>query len=90
MPPDETARVREAEQRRAAAIVGVSDLDFWDFPDSEIDNTPELRRKIADTFTELKPGVALTITAERNGRRESAIGVTTWSSRPRSLPPMTA
>lgn len=61
MPPEETGRLREAEQRRAAAIVGVRDLDFWDFPDSEIRNTPELRKKIADTLAQLKPDVALTI-----------------------------
>ena len=61
MPPEETARVREAEQRRAAAIVGVRDLDFWEFRDSDIRNTPELRKKIADTLADLKPEVALTI-----------------------------
>jgi LmbE family N-acetylglucosaminyl deacetylase len=61
MPPEETARVREAEQRRAAAIVGVRDLEFWDFPDSNIRNRPELRRKIVDTFAALKPDVALTV-----------------------------
>jgi LmbE family N-acetylglucosaminyl deacetylase len=61
MPPDETGRVREAEQRRAAAIVGVRDLFFWGFPDSNIRNSPELRTKIADTLAELKPDVALTV-----------------------------
>jgi LmbE family N-acetylglucosaminyl deacetylase len=61
MPPDETGRIRETEQRRAAAIVGVRDLDFWDFPDSNIRNTPELRKKIADTLAELTPDVAPTI-----------------------------
>ncbi|MGH7489955.1 MAG: PIG-L deacetylase family protein [Acidimicrobiales bacterium] len=61
MGPNETARVREGEQRRAAAIVGVRDLDFWDLPDGNIRNSPELRRKIADTLVALKPDVALTI-----------------------------
>ena len=28
------------------AIVGVDDVQFWDFPDSNIRNTPELRAKI--------------------------------------------
>ena len=48
MSPDETGRVREAEQRRSAAIVGVNDVDFWEFPDANIRNTPELRAKIAE------------------------------------------
>ena len=55
MPPDQAGPVREGEQRRSAAIVGVEDVDFWDFPDSDIRNTPELRAKIAETITELAP-----------------------------------
>ncbi|HZA10679.1 PIG-L family deacetylase [Mycobacterium sp.] len=61
MAPDETARVREAEQRRAAAIVGVHDVDFWDVPDSNIRDTAELRARIAGTITALKPDVVVTI-----------------------------
>ncbi|MBY0441912.1 MAG: PIG-L family deacetylase [Mycobacteriaceae bacterium] len=61
MSHEQTGRVREAEQRRAAEIVGVSDLDFWDFPDSNICDGPELRQKIVDTLTELNPDVVLTI-----------------------------
>jgi LmbE family N-acetylglucosaminyl deacetylase len=61
MPPEETGRVREAEQRTAAAIVGVDDLVFWDFPDSDIRNTAELRAAIADELTTRKPDVALTL-----------------------------
>jgi LmbE family N-acetylglucosaminyl deacetylase len=59
--PEEAGPLREAEQRRAAEIVGVRDLEFWDFPDSNIRNSPDLRNKIADTFAALKPDVALTI-----------------------------
>jgi LmbE family N-acetylglucosaminyl deacetylase len=61
MPPEETGRVREAEQRRAAAIAGVRELDFWGFPDSDIRNTPELRATIANTLAELKPDLVLTV-----------------------------
>ena len=61
MPPEETGRVREAEQRRAAAIVGVDDVVFWDFPDSNIRNTAELRAAIADELAERKADVALTV-----------------------------
>ena len=34
---------------------------FWDFPDSNIHNTPELRAKIAETITALTPDVAITL-----------------------------
>ena len=61
MPPEEAGRVREVEQRRAAVIVGVDDVVFWDFPDSNIRNTAELRAAIADDLMQHKPDVALTI-----------------------------
>jgi LmbE family N-acetylglucosaminyl deacetylase len=61
MPPEEAGPLREAEQRRSAAIVGVDDVQFWDFPDSNIRNTPELRAKIAETMTALDPDVAITL-----------------------------
>jgi LmbE family N-acetylglucosaminyl deacetylase len=61
MSPKEAGPLREAEQRRSAAVVGVSDVQFWDFPDSDIRNTPELRAKIAETITALEPDVVLTI-----------------------------
>jgi LmbE family N-acetylglucosaminyl deacetylase len=61
MPPEQAGPLREAEQRRSGAIVGVDELQFWDFPDSQIRNTPELRAKIADTITALAPDVILTV-----------------------------
>lgn len=61
MAPEDAGPLREQEQRRSAAIVGVDDVRFWDFPDSNIRNTPELRAKIAQTITELEPDVVITI-----------------------------
>ena len=61
MPAAEAGPVREGEQRRSAAIVGVDHVDFWDFPDSDIRNTSELRAKIAETITRLAPDVVVTI-----------------------------
>ncbi len=61
MPPEETGRVREAEQRRAAAIVGVTDVSFWDFPDSQIRDCAELRARIAETLIQTQPDVVVTI-----------------------------
>lgn len=59
--PGQAGPLREDEQRRAAAIVGVSDVDFWGFPDSNIRNTPELRAKIAAVIGEVRPDVVVTI-----------------------------
>lgn len=61
MPAEQAGPIREGEQRRSAAIVGVDDVVFWDFPDSDIRNTPELRAKIAETITALAPDIVITI-----------------------------
>lgn len=61
MPPEQAGLLREAEQRRAAAIVGVHDLQFWDFPDGAIRDTPELRTKITAAITAAKPDVVVSV-----------------------------
>ncbi|QRY43042.1 PIG-L family deacetylase [Mycolicibacterium boenickei] len=61
MPPEQAGPLREGEQRRSAAIVGVDDVAFWDFPDSNIRDTPELRAKIAEAIVALRPDVVITI-----------------------------
>jgi LmbE family N-acetylglucosaminyl deacetylase len=61
MAPEEAGPIREREQRHSAAIVGVDDVQFWDFPDSKIRDTPELRAKIAETISALAPDVVITI-----------------------------
>lgn len=61
MPPEKAGPVREREQRHSAAIVGVDDVSFWDFPDGRIRDTPELRAKIAETITAIKPELVITI-----------------------------
>ena len=61
MPPEEAGPLREDEQRRSASVVGVDSVEFWDFPDGHILDTPELRAKIAERITELAPDVVITI-----------------------------
>jgi LmbE family N-acetylglucosaminyl deacetylase len=61
MRPEEAGPLREEEQRRSAAIVGVDEVQFWDFPDTRIRNTPELRARIAATITRLAPDLVVTI-----------------------------
>ncbi|OBI69766.1 GlcNAc-PI de-N-acetylase [Mycolicibacterium fortuitum] len=61
MPPEQAGPLREGEQRRSAAIVGVDDVSFWDFPDSDIRDTPELRAKIAETIVAVRPDVVVTL-----------------------------
>jgi LmbE family N-acetylglucosaminyl deacetylase len=61
MPPEQAGPLREGEQRRSAAVVGVDDVSFWDFPDSDIRDTPELRAKIAETIVAVRPDVVVTL-----------------------------
>lgn len=61
MEPQQAGPLREDEQRRAAAVVGVSHVEFWGFPDSDIHNTPALRAKIAEVIGELEPDVVVAV-----------------------------
>ncbi|MGE2712852.1 PIG-L deacetylase family protein [Mycolicibacterium litorale] len=61
LPPAEAGPAREREQIRAAAVVGVDLVEFWEFPDSRIRDTAELRARIADTIEVVAPDVVLTI-----------------------------
>jgi LmbE family N-acetylglucosaminyl deacetylase len=53
-------RLREEEQRRAAAILGVSDVRFAGFTDGELANTAEVRYQIVKRIREAKPDIVLT------------------------------
>ncbi|MHC3001926.1 PIG-L deacetylase family protein [Gordonia metallireducens] len=61
MTPAECGPLREAEQRASAKIVGVDEVEFWGFPDSDIRNTPELRAKITETVERIAPQVILSL-----------------------------
>ena len=51
MPAEKAAVVREAEQRRAAAIVGVHDIQFWNEPDGNIRNTASCSEQYPHAMT---------------------------------------
>ena len=59
MPPDECARVRVAEQRASAAIVGVDEVEFLDHPDGTLEYGLALRRDIAAAIRRHRPEVVL-------------------------------
>ncbi|MEO8815002.1 MAG: PIG-L family deacetylase [Mycobacterium sp.] len=61
LPPEQAGPIRESEQRRSAAIVGVDAVEFWDFPDSEIRNTPALRAAIASVIGSTEPDIVVTL-----------------------------
>ena len=61
MPPSICGPTRENEQRTSAAIVGVDEVEFWGFPDSELFNTPELRAKITEVIDRVAPQVIVSL-----------------------------
>lgn len=60
MPPDETRKVREAEQRASAAIVGVDEVEFLGQPDGVLEYAVPLRRVIAETVRRHRPDIVIT------------------------------
>jgi LmbE family N-acetylglucosaminyl deacetylase len=61
MSPTTAGPVREEEQRRSAALVGVDDVRFWGFPDSQVRNTPELRAAVTKAITDHDPDLVITL-----------------------------
>ncbi|MDP7386228.1 MAG: PIG-L deacetylase family protein, partial [Nitrospinota bacterium] len=55
LPEEERMRIREEEQRAAAAVVGVEEVHFLREPDGELRNTPGLRRAIVAVIRRFKP-----------------------------------
>lgn len=57
--PVESARVRELEQRASAAIVGVTDVEFLDYPDGVVEYGTGLRRELAAAIRRYRPDTLL-------------------------------
>jgi LmbE family N-acetylglucosaminyl deacetylase len=55
LPRDEVPALREAEQRAAAAALGVTDVTFLGFPDGALFPTLELRRDISRVIRRFQP-----------------------------------
>jgi LmbE family N-acetylglucosaminyl deacetylase len=63
------AVLRQAEQRAAAAQVGVHDLHFLGYPDGRVEPTIELRKDLARVIRMLRPDRVLCPSPERNYAR---------------------
>lgn len=60
--PEESRRVREAEQRASAAVVGVDRVEFLDHPDGVVQEGVALRRDLAAAVRRHRPELLLTLT----------------------------
>jgi LmbE family N-acetylglucosaminyl deacetylase len=60
VPPAEAGPLREQEERRSAAVVGVSDVEFLDHRDGVLVAGPELRRDLAAAVRRHRPELVVT------------------------------
>jgi LmbE family N-acetylglucosaminyl deacetylase len=58
--PDEAGPLREEEERRSAAVVGVSEVEFLDHRDGVLVAGPELRRDLAAAIRRHRPQLVVT------------------------------
>ncbi len=60
-PPAEVGPLREAEQRRSAAVVGVDVVEFLDHPDGLVVESVGLRRDVAAAIRRHRPDILISI-----------------------------
>jgi LmbE family N-acetylglucosaminyl deacetylase len=58
--PQQLVKVREEEQKAAAAVVGVSDVVFLRYPDQGLEDTPDFRKAIVRQIRKYKPETIVT------------------------------
>lgn len=63
---EDRASLREAEQVKAAAEVGVTDVRFLRFPDGRLVDGLELRKALSRVIRQVRPQRVLTQSSERN------------------------
>ena len=60
VPPEEAGPLREEEERRSAAVVGVTEVEFLDQRDGVLVAGPELRRELAAAIRRHRPELVVT------------------------------
>ena len=61
MPPQQTGPLREEEERRSAAVVGVADVEFLGHPDGAVEHSMALRRDLCAAYRRHRPEVVITM-----------------------------
>jgi LmbE family N-acetylglucosaminyl deacetylase len=85
MAPQQAGPLREEEERRSAARVGVGHVEFLDHPDGAVESGLALRRDLAGALRRLRPEVVVTMNFELtwgeggsvNHADHRAVGLTT-------------
>ncbi len=85
MTPERLAAIREAEQQQAAALLGVREVLFLDYPDGMLEPNTHLRRDIVRVIRSCRPEIVVTMDPETlirghryiNHNDHRAIGIAT-------------
>jgi LmbE family N-acetylglucosaminyl deacetylase len=73
MAPDEVGPLRVEEERRSAAVVGVSEVEFLDHRDGLVEYGVPLRRDLAAAFRRLRPEVVITMSFDLTWGEEGPV-----------------
>ena len=76
MTSERLAAIREAEQRKAAAIAGAEEVVFLGYGDGELEDTREFRGRLVEQTRRWKPDVALAmdpVRRESHGHRDHRV-----------------
>jgi LmbE family N-acetylglucosaminyl deacetylase len=69
VPRSTMAEIRQAEQRAAAKVVGVTDVTFLGYPDGRLEPTIALRRDVSRVIRRFRPQRVVGQSPERNFQR---------------------
>ena len=58
--PDELAEIRQKEQRAAAEVLGVREVEFLGYPDQGLEDTPEFRKELVRMIRRYRPATVVT------------------------------
>ncbi|MFQ6039094.1 MAG: PIG-L deacetylase family protein [Candidatus Aminicenantales bacterium] len=58
--PEDLVKIREEEQRKAAAVLGVAEVLFLRHRDQELEDTPEFRKEIVTLIRRFQPDIVIT------------------------------
>jgi LmbE family N-acetylglucosaminyl deacetylase len=73
MPPDQVGPLRVEEEKRSAAVVGVTTVEFLDHPDGLVEYGIPLRRDLAAAFRRLQPEVVITMSFDLTWGEEGPV-----------------
>jgi LmbE family N-acetylglucosaminyl deacetylase len=71
--PADARPLREEEQRRSAAVVGVRHVEFLGHPDGRVEAGVALRRDLAAAFRRVQPEVVITLNFELTWGEDGAV-----------------